>query len=366
MIKIYPRQNKNPEYAFAFKMVLLDQMVEAKVVDVLWTPSKDGYLKPRVRIEPVTIGGAVIEYATGFNAAFVENNKIGVGAVIQLIRSGDVIPHILDTIVPASVVKMPNVPYHWNETHIDILLNNPEDDTIVREKNIAAFFQGLGVEGLSIGNTKRLMKAGYDSIEKIVDMTKSDFLNVDGFKEKTSDKLYTSIKENIEKISLSKLMAISNLLGRGMGEKRIKQVLDIYPDILVSKESDKEKIEKIISIKGFAKKTAEHFVKHITPMVKFIKDIHKEELLKEDNEQSKEDNEQSKEDKNHPLYNKTIVLSGFRDKTMQEELEKIRAIISNSLSKNTLVLIVKDKDKKTSKITKAESLSIPIMFSRRV
>ena len=43
--EIYPRPKKNPEYAFAFKMVLSDQVAEAKVVDVLWTPSKDGYLK---------------------------------------------------------------------------------------------------------------------------------------------------------------------------------------------------------------------------------------------------------------------------------------------------------------------------------
>uniref|UniRef100_A0A6C0KGC5 DNA polymerase beta n=1 Tax=viral metagenome TaxID=1070528 RepID=A0A6C0KGC5_9ZZZZ len=367
--KIYPRENKNPDYAFAFKMVLLDQMVEAKVVDVLWTPSKDGYLKPRIRIEPVTIGGAVIEYATGFNAAFVKNNKIGVGAVIQLIRSGDVIPHILDTIVPASVVIMPNVPYHWNETHIDILLDNPNDDITVREKNIAAFFQGLGVEGLSFGNTKRLMKAGYNSIAKIIDMSKSDFLNVDGFKEKTSNKLYTSIKENLEKISLSKLMAISNLFGRGIGEKRIKQVLEIYPDILVSNEKNKEKTEKIISIKGFAKKTAEHFVEHISRMVKFIKDIHKEELLTKvfntdvnvDTGYNSELKDEST-NKDHPLYDKSIVLSGFRDKNMQGELEKIGTNIANTISNNIFVLVVKDKEKKTSKIIKAESLSVPIML----
>ena len=41
-----------PDHAFAFKMVLSDQKAEAKVLDVLWTPSKDGYLKPRVQIEP--------------------------------------------------------------------------------------------------------------------------------------------------------------------------------------------------------------------------------------------------------------------------------------------------------------------------
>lgn len=80
--EIFPRQSKNPEHAFAFKMVLSDQIVEAIVIDVLWSPSKDGYLKPRVKLQPVNIGGATIEYATAHNAAFVRDNGLGVGSVV--------------------------------------------------------------------------------------------------------------------------------------------------------------------------------------------------------------------------------------------------------------------------------------------
>ena len=44
--KVYERTDKNPPQSFAFKMVLSEQVVEAKVVDVLWTASKHGHLKP--------------------------------------------------------------------------------------------------------------------------------------------------------------------------------------------------------------------------------------------------------------------------------------------------------------------------------
>jgi NAD-dependent DNA ligase len=91
---LYEKKAGNPEHAFAFKMVLSDQIAEAKVVDVIWAASKDGYLKPRVQIEPINLGGVRIEFATGFNGAFINDNKIGVGALIELIRSGDVIPYI--------------------------------------------------------------------------------------------------------------------------------------------------------------------------------------------------------------------------------------------------------------------------------
>jgi NAD-dependent DNA ligase len=74
--KVYSRKTGNPDHSFAFKMVLSDQIAEAKVVDVLWTPSKDGYLKPRVQIEPIQLGGVKIEYATGFNGSLLNRTRL--------------------------------------------------------------------------------------------------------------------------------------------------------------------------------------------------------------------------------------------------------------------------------------------------
>jgi NAD-dependent DNA ligase len=183
---IYERHSGNPEHAFAFKMVLSDQVAEAKVVDVIWTPSKDGYLKPRVQIEPINLGGVCIEYATGFNAGFINENNIGVGSLIEIIRSGDVIPYIRKVVVPAKYPKMPNVLYKWNDTNVDIMLQDIDSDETVREKNITGFFRGIGVEGLSSGNITRIIKKGYDTIEKIVKMSVDNFLEVDGFQIKTA------------------------------------------------------------------------------------------------------------------------------------------------------------------------------------
>ena len=121
---IYERTSTNPKHAFAFKMVISDQLAETQVTDVIWTPSKDGYLKPRVRVNPVKINGVKIEYVTGFNGQYISKNKIGIGAVIQLVRSGDVIPYIKSVVVPAETAKMPDVPYTWTESNIDILLSN--------------------------------------------------------------------------------------------------------------------------------------------------------------------------------------------------------------------------------------------------
>ena len=354
--KIYDREDKNPDYAFAFKMVLSDQVAEVKVLNVIWTPSKDGYLKPRIQIEPIQLGGVKIEYATAFNAAYVEENKIGIGAIVKLVRSGDVIPHIMDVVQPADQAKLPDVPYKWNESHVDIMLENPEADEIVKEKNITGFFKGLEVDGMGPGNVKKLIKADYDSVAKIIAMEPIEFLKVEGFKQKKADKIYKSIHDKIDNASISELMAVSNVFGRGFGIKKIDPILKAYPDILSSNDSPDEKIEKLLKIKGIEKKTAKKFVEHIPAFINFI------EVAKLNDKLSEIENKTPvKIDESNPLFGKSIVITGFRDKPLSEELEKMGVKLATAISKNTFLVIVKDIDDITGKIEKAKEKGIPIV-----
>ena len=152
IIKNIQRTSENPKRAFAFKTVLDDQIVESKVVNVIWSPSKDGYLKPKVQIQPVKLGGAVIQFATLHNAEFVIKNKIGLGAVVQIIRSGDVIPKVEKVVKPASNIKMPTeYKFKWNSTKKDLILLNFDDNEIVKLKKMDDFFNKLDVSGLGRG-----------------------------------------------------------------------------------------------------------------------------------------------------------------------------------------------------------------------
>ncbi len=351
---IYPRKSGNPEHAFAFKMVLSDQIAEAKVVDVIWTPSKDGYLKPRVRIEPINLGGVKIEYATGFNAAFIKDNLIGIGSIIQLIRSGDVIPHIKAVTVPAEQPKMPTVPFKWNDTHVDIMLENASEDPTVKEKNITGFFRGIGVEGLSSGNIARLIKAGYDTVAEIVKMEEKDFLNVEGFKGKLANKIYTGIHSKLEEASIITLMAASNIFGRGFSEKRMTLVLEEIPDVLISDESNNEKIADIASVKGMAVKTAEAFVEKIDDFKDFLEECGLSDKLYEEKKAKTVNN-------SHPLFGKTVVLTGTRDQTIIDYLKLVGANQGTTVSKNTFLVIAKNKDDDTGKAEEARKLNIPIV-----
>ena len=352
--KIYPRTNKNPKHAFAFKMVMSDQIVEAPVLDVIWSISKHGYLKPKVRIKPVRIGGAKIEYATAHNAAFIRDNNIGVGAVVQMIRSGDVIPKIHKVIYESDEPQMPSdmSKVKWNETNVDLILRNVEDSSEVTEKKILSFFENLDVVGLGKGNTKKIIAAGFDTLPKILSMSKEDFLLVEGFKEKMATKVYNSIHSKLDKADLIKIMTASNMFGRGMGKNRITAILEAYPDILTKKRTSEKRKQMISQLDGFAQKTASTFVKNIPKFIKFMKDIGMENKMKM---------RKRVVDENHKLFGKKIVLTGFRDKELQDKLYSVGAKQASSVGSSVFVVLTPDPEADLNKLDTAREKNIPIM-----
>jgi len=353
--KIYKRHSGNPDHSFAFKMVLSDQMAETKVLDVIWTASKDGYLKPRVRLEPVSLGGVKISYATGFNGSFIEKNKIGVGAVIQIIRSGDVIPKIQSIITPAEQPLMPTVEYIWNSTHVDIMLKNKDEDKTVRNKKITLFFKGIDVDGLGDKNVEKIIDAGFDTIPKIIKMNKDQLLSVDGFKERMAVKVKEGIKDKIEKAPLTRLMAVSNMFGRGFSNKKAELILQEYPDILTSQETPEQKITKLKSVKGMALTTSTPFVENIPVFLGFLQECGLTDKL-----QTIPSNPRSEKDETHPLFKKSIVMSGSRDKELETQLKQIGASLGSSVNKSTFAVITPEPDSSTGKVANAKKLGVSL------
>ena len=349
--RIVERISGNPKHAWAFKMITNDQIAQTVVEEVIWSPSKDGYLKPKIRVKPVKLCGVTITYVTVHNELYRRNNGIDVDAVIQIIRSGDVIPKVHNVITPVEIQPPPEQ-YNVELKGVDYVLINPEDDMTVRLKMIHAFFVNIGVVGLGRGNVQRIMNAGFNTVQDILNMTLEDFLTVDGFKDKTANKIRNSIQKCIIKSTLSELLVATNILGRGMGLSRVTAILEKYPDILISNESDDEKLKKIAALPGFKDKTAMLFVPYIKEFVTFMTAIKQESKLK----YVKHTNINIA----HPLYGKKIVLTGFRDKKLEEQFKKFGIILTNTVNSKTYLVLVKNKNHDSTKILKAKELKLPI------
>ena len=345
----------NPEYAFAFKDILEDQKAVTKVISIEWNISKNGYINPTLLLEPVNVGGVEIKRATGNNAKFIVDNLLGAGAQVEIIRSGDVIPKVIKIIKPANKPDMPTYKYKWNETKVDIMIEDVKDNKDVLIKSIYFFFSTINTKGLGEKNIEKLIDAGLDTIQKILSATKEDFLEVEGFKEKSAINLVESINKSTKNIPLAKLMAASNRLGHGLGTERFKLVLSTYPNLMTEyKEWSKDEfINNIKAINGWEDKTASLFVSNFKDFIKFYESIKKYITLEVTAKVTKS-----------WLSGLTIVMTGFRDSNLTEAIEKQGGKVGSSVSKNTDYLIVKDQsviDDPTEKIKKAQDLGVKII-----
>lgn len=360
--KIYVHEGGYPDHAFAFKMILEDQIAETKVVKVEWNLSKDGYLKPRIKIEPVDLLGTTITYATAHNAKYIVDNKIGPGAKIKIIRSGDVIPYILEVTKQASEPQMPNEPYKWNNTNVDLIIKTIEGTgkRIITIKLITHFFEKLGVKYMSNGIVTKLVDNDYDSIIKILNADRTILSEIDGLGEASVTKIYTEIDRAFEECDLAMFMDASHKFERGFAYKKLNEIVKRYPTILTEKWDEDEMLDKILDVEGFSDKTAELFVSHFDEFKKFyhkiakIKDISRFENIQENN---------SEESENEKLFvGKSIVFTGFRDKDLEKFIVNNGGKVSTSVSGNTYILIHADNaDKSSSKFAKATKSGTKIM-----
>jgi NAD-dependent DNA ligase len=376
--KYYPLESgSNPSYGFAFKQLLTDQIAEATVIDVLWEVSKDKYIKPKIQINTIELGGVEITFATAFNAKFVVDNCIGPGALIQIVRSGDVIPKIEKVIKPAETgkPKMPTIKYEWNETNVDIIAYELDNDTMEKiiVKKLTYFFEKLGIKWMGETTIEKFVSNGYDDLWKILQANKKQIENIDGFGKTIVSKLYASIENGLVDRKLEEIMAASQIFGRGIGTKKFKLITNNYPNILeIYKEKGSEHTKELINnISGFDNKTTNKIVNSMGEFIiylnKFLKI--KPNLLKlsnniVSNKSTKSSNSDDSSKLNFKLdkfANKKIVFTGFRDKEIEEELENIGSKISSSVSKNTDIVIASNIEEKSSKIIKAKELEIEII-----
>jgi NAD-dependent DNA ligase len=344
---------ENPKYSFAFKSLNMHRQVEVVVNDIEWNVSKDKYLKPIVKFNEIVLNGVKIKQATGFNADFIVKNKIGVGSRIVIIRSGDVIPHIKEVLSPSLNNKplLPDVSFVWNKKDIilDDIKKNREQDI----KIFSNFMKALNIKGIGEGIITKLYDASHDTLEKIITITKEDLLKIDGIKEKSANNLIEALKDIYKKNCLD-IMFASNILGRGLGERKLKLLIDAYPFICENQEKAlKLTKDDIIKIDGFGDISADAIVKNLKSFLDFYNSIFKSKVVADDDEEPIKTNDKYKDN----IY----VFSGIRDKELEKVITNSGGKIANVVNKKTTLLIVKSLDDSTVKVETAKKYNIPII-----
>ena len=74
---------------------------QVTVTSVEWNMTKNRRLVPVINFDSVMLAGTSVQRATGNNAKFIETHKIGVGAVIEVSKHGEIIPNVNRVIQPS-------------------------------------------------------------------------------------------------------------------------------------------------------------------------------------------------------------------------------------------------------------------------
>jgi NAD-dependent DNA ligase len=344
---------KNPKYAFAFKSILTHEQAEVIVTDVEWNVSMHKYMKPIIKFNEVVISGVKIQKATGFNGKFINDNIIGPGSRIVIIRSGDVIPHVLKVLSVSSngKPKMPENKYRWTDTQIDIILDEEGKNKDQDIKSYTYFMSKLDVGLVKESTIKKLYENGFDTLEKILKVKVDELVSLEGFQVRSA----TKIVENFQKIKEAEcdiLLDASNILGRGFALKKIKLVSQKYP---LNKKADilKLTVDDLLKIDGIGNVNAKQFVENIKKFYEFLDKIG----YKCDKEEVKKEVVNVKT----VLKDKKFIFTGFRNKDWEKLITDSGGKVVTSVSKTVDYLVVKNKTDKSGKIDKANELGVNIL-----
>ena len=102
-----------------------------------------------------------------------------------------------------------------------------------REQDIQVFshfMKTLSITGVKEGVITKLYDSGYDTLHKIVHISIEDLKLIEGFQDKSSQKIYDAL-QLLKDVDCHKLMVASNIFGRNLGEKKLKLIIDNYPFI---------------------------------------------------------------------------------------------------------------------------------------
>jgi len=334
----YPEiKGKLPSQVIAFKTDTGAEIGETVVTHITWKASKHRKLKPKVHYDNVAFKAADLKRATGHNARYIVDNNIGMGAVIKIKRSGDVIPYIINVITPSP--EGPDLPdetihgkYEWNPNGVEFILL--EDNDEVRINKIKHFLTTLKVKKAGPERIASIVQSGIKTVKDLINSNPEELAKLPGIGINLATQILEDLKDKITNVPLARIMDASDIFP-GIGERRFDVILEVHPDLLNYAYDNPIKIVEIIKeIRGFGDKLSEIIAQNLSKFVNWLYDnpsitIEKREIMEEKKRGGK-------------LAGETVVFSGFRDPDLMREIKLEGGKMLTKASKNTTILVQKN------------------------
>ena len=351
---------KAPKWAVAYKFPAEEK--EAQLLSVDWTVGRTGVVTPTANLTPVQLAGTTVSRATLHNVDYIAEKDIRKDDTVIVYKAGDIIPAVLRVVMDKRVSDEElAIPSHCPSCQSELL--HFEDEVALRcinplcpaqiKEGLAHFASrdAMNITGLGPAVVEKLFaKELVQDVAGIYRLTKEDLLQLEGFKEKSAQKLVDAIQAS-KSNSAEKLLFGLGI--RHVGSKASQLLLQEFHSIPAIAEADSEKIAAIDSLgMVIAESLKRYFALEGTQILLDELKVAGVNL----------DYLGQKAAADAPLAGKTVVLTGKLERLTRSEakakLEALGAKVTGSVSKKT-DLVVAGSDA-GSKLSKAQELSIEV------
>ena len=351
---------KAPKWAVAYKFPAEEK--EAQLLSVDWTVGRTGVVTPTANLTPVQLAGTTVSRATLHNVDYIAEKDIRKDDTVIVYKAGDIIPAVLRVVMDKRVSdEKLAIPSHCPSCQSELL--HFEDEVALRcinplcpaqiKEGLAHFASrdAMNITGLGPAVVEKLFaKELVQDVAGIYRLTKEDLLQLEGFKEKSAQKLVDAIQAS-KSNSAEKLLFGLGI--RHVGSKASQLLLQEFHSIPAIAEADSEKIAAIDSLgMVIAESLKRYFALEGTQILLDELKVAGVNL----------DYLGQKAAADAPLAGKTVVLTGKLERLTRSEakakLEALGAKVTGSVSKKT-DLVVAGSDA-GSKLSKAQELSIEV------
>ena len=351
---------KAPKWAVAYKFPAEEK--EAKILSVDWTVGRTGVVTPTANLTPVQLAGTTVSRATLHNVDYIAEKDIHQDDTVIVYKAGDIIPAVLRVVkdkrvsdqalaIPTHCPSCQSELLHF-EDEVALRCINPLCPAQIKEGlNHFASRDAMNIIGLGPAVVEKLFAAQLvEDVAGIYRLTVEDLLTLEGFKEKSAEKLYEAIQASKEN-SAEKLLFGLGI--RHVGSKVSQILLQEFHDLDQLATADPERIAGIDSLGMVVAESLKSY---------FAQEGSKRLLkeLKEAGVNLTYLGEKVAADA--ALSGMTVVLTGKLERLTRSEakakLESLGAKVTGSVSKKT-DLVVAGSDA-GSKLTKAQELGIQV------
>ena len=351
---------KAPKWAIAYKFPAEEK--EAQLLSVDWTVGRTGVVTPTANLTPVQLAGTTVSRATLHNVDYIAEKDIRKDDTVIVYKAGDIIPAVLRVVeskrqskekleIPKNCPSCNSELIHF-EDEVALRCINPRCPAQIKEGLIHfASRDAMNITGLGPAVVEKLFDQQLvNDVAGIYRLTVKDLLQLENFKEKSANKLYTAIQASKEN-SAEKLLFGLGI--RHVGSKASQILLEHFHDLEQLAKAKREEIAALDSLgMVIAESLSSYFAQEGTHILL--------SELKEAGLNFTYLGEKVAADA--ALSGLTVVLTGKLERLNRSEakkkLESLGAEVTNSVSKKTS-LVVAGADA-GSKLTKAQGLGIDI------